>query len=142
MVWQLSRWEYDSSTRMPNHRPRIVARCGPDTIIAHIIPFGSGANGRLAGSSVRQAARACGWLPPTGRQRRVHRCGTAPGRGVTVITSETSGAAGLPVPAGTLPQPASTATHPRAASSLRPSRGHRAGRGRGGVPGGVLITPV
>ncbi len=84
-------WENVPDTGLPKYRPDTWAlpACGPAGIIGHMMPRGMGANGFLAASSSRQAALACGCVPPTGSQVSVHRCGLAPGRVWTTTVSAT-----------------------------------------------------
>ncbi len=95
-----------------------------------MMPRGIGANGFLAASSWRQAAWACGCVPPTGSQVSVHCCGLAPGRVLTTTVRETLaawaawlgdelGAAAEPLLVA-LPQ-AATATRLRMAGSRYPA---------------------
>ena len=51
----------------------MVAVCSPVTIIGHMMPRGSGVNGRVAVSNWWQAAAASGWVPPVGSHRKVQR---------------------------------------------------------------------
>ena len=71
----------------------IEAVCGPPSIIEHMTPVRTGANGALAWASVAQAAAGCGWVPPSrpGPQVRVQCRGVAPRAAATVMANDDVG---------------------------------------------------
>jgi len=75
----------------------MVAVSSPVTIIGHIMPCRTGANGCLTLSNWWQAAAASGCVPPVGSHWSVQCSALAPGRAVTSMVTETLAAAALAV---------------------------------------------